>query len=248
MNTKKVSKPKETGRDSKPKNKLLDQLKENINKRYEDIEHNFYLIGLDLIKVNMHVKNFRKWVKENTQIGVSTAYTLMRMVKKEKELTNSKKYKAVRPKISFYKLTKLLKYPADFIDNLDFEKEYEVPGGKKFNLIDMPRELFSEVIANENKKLKAKDTDEDEEENDDNMPMNSALISKAKTKLDKLLSELQSVFTVLSEIEVSKDSKDSIKDAIEELESINSQAESINSVVTKLLGTLKKPVRKKKAA
>lgn len=241
-------KPKQsTNAVDKSKENSLEKLKESINKKYDDIEHTFYLIGLDLIKVNIMVKNFRKWVKENTRIDISTAYTLMRLVKRDKELSDNKKYKTVRPKICLTKLVKLLKYSAEFVDKLDFEKEYEAPGGKKFNLIDMPTDNFGEVIANEHKKQNTKGSDNDDEI-DDTVPMNNAIITKAKDKLDKLLNELQTIFTVLSEIQINKDSKDTIKDAIEELESINSQAESINTVVNKLLSTLKKPSGKKKAA
>ncbi len=247
MNKKKTKQVKqETKNVDKSSDNNLENLKQSINKKYDDIEHTFYLIGLDLIKVNMMVKNFRKWVKQNTRIDVSTAYTLMRLVKRDTELCDNKKYKTVRPKICLTKLVKLLKYPADFVDNLDFEKEYELPGGKMVTLIEMPTDNFSEVIAHENKKQNTKNTDDDEDNIDSNVPMNNTLILKAKDKLDKLLNELQTVFTVLSEITVDKDSKDTVKDAVEELESINTQTESISTVVTKLLSTLKKPLGKGK--
>ena len=228
--------------------KTLDELKERINQRYEDIEHNFYLIGLDLIKVNMYVKNFRKWVKDNTQMDVSTAYTLMRLVKRDKELSDSKKYKAVRPKISLFKLIRLLKYPADFVDRLDFGKEYEAPGGKKFTLIDMPRDLFTEVIAHEYKMATSKNKDGDDDGDDDSgIPMDNVIISQAKDKLDKLLGELQTIFTVLSEIKPEQGSKETIDRTIEELESINSQAQQLNNVVAKILSGLRKGAGSKAA-
>ncbi len=230
----------------KSKEKTLDKLKESINQKYDDIEHNFYLIGVDLIKVNMYVKNFRKWVKENTRIDVSTAYTLMRLVKRDKELSDSKKYNTVRPKICLTKLIRLLKYPADFVDKLDFGKEYEAPGGKKYSLIDMPTDLFTEVIAHEHKMLSAKDKGENVE--DDGTPMDVVIIKQAKEKLDKLLSDLQTIFTVLSEITVSKDSKETVSNTISELESINSQANHINDVVEKIMGSLRKKSKVKKAA
>ncbi|MBN1156132.1 hypothetical protein JXA85_00815, partial [Candidatus Woesearchaeota archaeon] len=80
--------------------KTLDELKTNINKRFEDIERNFYQLGLDLVKVNLYVKNFRRWIKENTTMGVSTAYTLMMLVKRDQELSGSEKYKEIKPRIS----------------------------------------------------------------------------------------------------------------------------------------------------
>lgn len=230
----------------KSKENTLEKLKESINKKYEDIEHTFYLIGVDLIKVNMYVKNFRKWVKANTRIDVSTAYTLMRLVKRDKELSDSKKYNAVRPKICLTKLIRLLKYPADFVDKLDFEKEYEAPGGKKYSLLDMPTDLFTEVITHEHKMLTAKENGEDVE--DDGMPMDIVIIKQAKEKLDKLLNDLQTIFTVLSEITVSKDSKETVSSTIEELESINSQAKHINDVVEKIMGSLRKKSKQRKAA
>ena len=100
------------------KAKTLDDLKAIINKRYEDIEQNFYQIGLDLMKVNIYVKNFRRWVKDNTTMGVSTAYMLMQLVKRDQELAGNKKYQTVKPRLSLSKLIKLHKYPADFIDAL----------------------------------------------------------------------------------------------------------------------------------
>jgi hypothetical protein len=231
----------------KPKGDNLDQLKESINKRYEDIEHNFYLIGLDLIKVNLIVKNFRKWVQENTRIDVSTAYTLMRLVKRDKELYDNKKYSAVRPKISFTKLVRLLKYPADFIDKLDFTKEFEAPGGKKFTLLDMPSDLFTEAIAQEYKNLSIKEGGGNPGE-DQGLPMDKVIIAQAKEKLDKLLKDLQTVFTVLSEINVTEETNETISTTIDELESINAQAQSINTIVNKLTTALRKQARLAKVA
>jgi hypothetical protein len=224
--------------------KVLDQLKASINKRYDDIEHNFYLIGLDLIKVNMHVKNFRKWVKDNTRIDVSTAYTLMRLVKRDKELTDSKKYNNVRAKINLTKLIRMLKYPADFVDQLDFSKSYEAPGGKTFTLIDMPTDLFTEVISDEYKKLTLKDKGNDDEDNFAGVPMDKVIISNAKDKLMKLFSDLQTIFTVLSEVKVTDESREVLVDTITELESINSSAKHINSAVEKLVGALNKGSKK----
>lgn len=219
------------------KTKDLDELKSSINKRYEDIEQNFYLIGLDLIKVNMYVKNFRKWVKENTEMSVSMAYTLMRLVKRDKELSGNEKYKEIKPKVSLYKLIKLLKYPAEFVDTLDFGKLYDVPGGKQFNLLDMPRELFAEVIDHEFRMQKAKDGGLDTEF--EGVPVDEVLIAKAKEKLNRMLSELQNIVTVLSEVKVTNDSAETVTKTIEELESINSQAQHINEVASGLLESLK---------
>lgn len=222
----------------KSKIKTLNELKSSINRRLDDVEHNFYLIGLDLIKVHLYTKNFQKWVKENTTMGVSTAYTLMQMVRKDQELRKSKNYKDAKPKLSFYKLTKLLKYPADFIDKLDFKKLYDVPGDKKFNLMEMPRELFAEVIAHEIRMLTAKDRGEDEGFSD--VPIDEVIINKAQSKLSKLLSDLQNIVTVLAEVTVTKDSKETVIKAVESLESITSQAENLSRIGSQLLSTLKK--------
>jgi hypothetical protein len=221
------------------KTKTLDELKNSINKRFEDIEHNFYQIGLDLIKVNLYVKNFRKWVKDNTTMGVSTAYMLMQLVKRDQELSGNEKYQDVKPSISMYKLIKLLKYPADFIDKLDFAKVYDVPGGLKFNLLDMPRELFAEVIEHEFRMLTAKERGDDTDF--DGVPMDEMIISKAKDKLNKLSTELEDISTVLHEINLSKDEsvKDTLVAAIEKLEAIHVQASRINEVTSKLLSALK---------
>jgi hypothetical protein len=227
--------------------KTLNDLKDSINKRYADIEHNFYLIGLDLIKVNMYVKNFRKWVEDNTEIDVSTAYTLMRLVKRDKELSDSNKYNVVRPKICLSKLIKMLKYPADFVDQLDFEKEYELPGGKKCTLIDMPRDAFGEAIAHEFKMLTAKEKGEDVVE-DAGVPMDRLIISQAKEKLDKLLNELQTIFTVLSEVNVNDDTKEAVEKTVQELEGIEKQASHIHDTAEKLLDSLKKSNAKSQKA
>lgn len=217
--------------------KTLDELKTNINKRFEDIERNFYQLGLDLVKVNLYVKNFRRWIKENTTMGVSTAYTLMMLVKRDQELSGSEKYKEIKPRISFYKLTRLLKYPADFVDKLDWAKVYDLPGGQKASLLDMPRELFAEVIDHEYRMLTAKERgDEDEFVG---VPMDVMIISKAKDKLNKLLSELENIVTVLSEIRVTDETKEKLSKTIEQLESINSQAQHINEAAVKLLASLR---------
>lgn len=237
---------KSTASKTSQSNKVLDSLKESINKRYADIEHNFYLIGIDLIKVNMYVSNFRKWVKENTNIDVSTAYTLMRLVKRDKELADSKKYKTVRPQICLTKLIRLLKYPADFVDQLDFSKEYEAPGGRLFTLIDMPTDLFTEAIENEYRVLTMKDKNSGDENQDGAVPLDKVIITQAKSKLEKLFNDLQTIFTVLSEVTVSKDSKEAIDNAIEELESINNQAKSINSMTERLVTSLRSGKRRKR--
>lgn len=225
--------------------KSLNEIKERINKRFEDIERNFYQIGLDLIKVNMMVKNFRKWVSENTTMGKSTAYTLMQIVKRDKELAGSKKFDAAKRKISYYKLTKLVKYPTDFIDKLDFKKLYEVPGGEKFNLIDMPREMYSEVIDHEYKMMTARERGEEDLQD---VPTDKLIISKALSKIGKMLDELQNISTVLAEVQITNESKEGVTKTIEELESIHTQSEHINSVVSKLLNSLKKQTAKRKAA
>jgi hypothetical protein len=217
--------------------KTLEELRTSINKRYEDIERNFYQLGLDLLKVNLYVKNFRKWVKENTEMSTSMAYTLMRLVKRDQELSDSKKYLSIKPKVSLYKLIKLLKYPPEFIDQLDFAKVYDVPGGQKFNLLDMPRELFAEVIDHENRMLTAKERGEEDELT--GVPMDEMIISKAKDKLTKMSSELENIVTVLSEVHVQESSKEKIANTIEQLESINTQAQHINEVAVKILSTLK---------
>ena len=219
------------------KAKELDGLKENINKRYQNIEENFYLLGLDLIKVNMFVKNFRKWVKDNTEMSTSMAYTLMRLVKRDKELADNKKYQQVKPKVSMYKLIKLLKYAPEFIDNLDFVKVYDVPGGQKFSLLDMPRELFAEVIDHEHRMLTAKERGE--EDDLAGIPIDVIVIKKSQEKLVKIGAELENIVTVLSEIHVSEESKEKITKAVEQIESINSQAQHINEVAVKILSTLK---------
>lgn len=224
----------------KSKEKTLDQLKESINKRYEDIEHNFYLIGLDLMKVNMYVKNFRKWVAQNTRIDVSTAYTLMRLVKRDKELSDSKKYQVLRPKICLTKLIRLLKYPADFVDKLDFVKEYDAPGGKKFTLLDMPTDLFAEAVAQEYKNLTSKEKVEPE---DEGLPMDKIIIKQAKEKLARLLNDLTGIFTVLSELDIKEESSEVISTTIEEIEEITAQAHHINEIADKLLSSLKTQAR-----
>jgi len=217
--------------------KTLEELRTSINKKFEDIERNFYQIGLDLVRVNLYVKNFRRWVKENTTMGVSTAYLLMQLVKRDQELSGSDKYKEIKPRISFYKLTKLLRYPADFVDKLDWAKVYDLPGGQKANLLDMPRELFTEVIDHEYRMLTAKERgDEDEFVG---VPMDVMIISKAKDKLNKLLSELENIVTVLSEIRVTEESKEKLSKTIEQLEAINSQAQHINEAAVKLLVSLR---------
>jgi hypothetical protein len=226
--------------------KTLEELKSSINKRFEDIEANFYYIGLDLLKVNMYVKNFRRWVKENTTMGVSTAYLLMQLVKRDQELSSSEKYKSIKPKISFYKLTKLLKYPADFVDKLDWAKVYDLPGGQKASLLDMPRELFAEVIDHEYRMLTAKERGDDDEFL--GVPLDVMIISKAKDKLNKLLSELENIVTVLSEIRVTEESKEKLNNTIEQLESINSQAQHINDAAQKLLDSLKEEMKSVEAS
>lgn len=223
------------------KAKDLQQLKDSINKRYENIEREFYQLGLELIRVQMLTRNFRAWVRENTQMDVSTAYTLMRLVKRDRELANNKKYQQVKPKVSMFKLIKLLKYPAEFIDQLDFGKIYDVPGDQKFNLLDMPRELFAEVVEHEFRMLTAKERGEEDEFS--GVPMDEMIISKAKDKLSKMSSELENIVTVLSEIHVTEESKEKISKTVESLESINSQAQHINEVAVKILSTLKSEVK-----
>ncbi len=220
--------------------KTLEEIKTSINKKFEHIEENFYLIGLDLMKVNLYVKNFRRWVKENTTMGVSTAYLLMQLVKRDQELAGNEKYKAIKPKISFYKLTKLLKYPADFIDKLDFAKVYDVPGGQKFNLLDMPRELFAEVVDHEFRMLTAKDGGGDDEFT--GVPMDEMIIAKSKEKLAKISTDLENIITVLSDVRVSEESKEKIKATIEQLESINTTAQHITEAAMKILSTLRDDV------
>ena len=97
--------------DEKKNAKTLDELKERIKKKLDDIERNFYSIGVDLLRVNLIAKNFRKWVLDNTSLDVSTAYALMRLVKRDKELLDSKSYQDAKGTICFSKLTRLLKYP-----------------------------------------------------------------------------------------------------------------------------------------
>ena len=86
------------------------------------------------------------------------------------------------------------------------------------------------------------------EEYDEDMPIDNMIISQAKEKLDRLLNDLQTIFTVLSEIKVNKETKGTIESSFKELESISAQAEHINSVVSKLLNSLKKQSGKVKAA
>lgn len=250
MQSKKSDEKKKTDSNIADPSKVkdLEQLKDSINKRYENIEREFYNLGLDLIKVNLYVKNFRRWVKDNTQMDVSTAYTLMRLVKRDRELADNKKYQQVKPQVSMYKLIKLLKYPAEFIDQLDFAKVYDVPGGQKFNLLDMPRELFSEVIDHEYRMLTAKERGEEDEFS--GVPMDEVIISKTKDKLVKMLSELENIVTVLAEVKVpaSVEGKDSVGKTIEQLESIHSQAQHINEVAEKLLSSLKEQTKAIKAA
>jgi hypothetical protein len=250
MQTKKQTVKKEQKTDSNvkdpTKSKTLEELKVNINKRFEDIEHNFYLIGIDLLKVNLYVVNFRRWIQENTTIGVSTAYLLMQLVKRDQELSGSDKYKSIKPKISFSKLTKLLKYPADFIDKLDFAKSYDVPGGQKFNLLDMPRELFAEVIDHEFRMLTAKERGAEDELS--GVPIDEIVLKKSQEKLAKLCAELENIGTVLLEIHVGEESKEKITKAVEQIESISSQAQHISEVSVKILSTLKTEEKKEASA
>ena len=165
------------------------------------------------------------------------AYTLMRLVKRDQENSDNKKYQSVKPKVTLYKLIKLLKYPADFIDKLDFNKVYDVPGGQKYNLLDMPRELFAEVIDHEYRMLTAKERGE--EDDLAGIPIDEIVIKKAQEKLGKLGAELENIVTVLSEIHVSDESKEKISKTVEQIEAINTQAQHINEVAVKILSTLK---------
>jgi hypothetical protein len=221
--------------------KTLEELKSSINKRYEDIERNFYNIGLDLLKVNLYVKNFRRWVKENTEMSTSMAYLLMQLVKRDQELGGNKKYQSIKPKVSMYKLIKLLNYPADFIDKLDFTKTYDLPGGTKANLLEMPRELYSEILDHEYRMLTAKERGEEDEYA--GIPIDEIVIKKSQEKLVKIGAELENIVTVLSEIHVSEESKEKITKTVEQIESINAQAQHINEVTVKILSTLKEELK-----
>jgi len=228
-------------------NKELERLKNTINKRYEDIEHNFYLIGLDLIKVNLIVDNFRNFCKMNLTIDSSTAYTLMRLVKRDQELSSSSKYKSIKPKLNLTKLIRLLKYPSDFVDKLDFKKGWEVPGGAKQNLMEMSSDMFTEALKVEYQNLSDQGTNGKGNESK-GLPVDKLVIAKALEKLDKFLRELESLSTVLAEIKVKKNNKKDITTTIDELDSINSQASNICSIVAKMSSSLKKQVKQVKAA
>ncbi|MFC1585640.1 hypothetical protein ACFL5V_08850 [Fibrobacterota bacterium] len=97
---------------SKAENELK-KLSESINKHVAEIERHFFLIGIDLLKAQMYVKaiggNFKKWIEDNTKLDKSTAYKLIKLVKKDKELVNSKNYSSVKKQISLYKLIRLIK-------------------------------------------------------------------------------------------------------------------------------------------
>jgi hypothetical protein len=80
---------------------------------------------------------------------------------------------------------------------------------------------------------------------DSGIPTDTMIILQAKTKLDRMVTDLKTLFTVLSEVTLSSDMSENVEKTIVELESILAEAKHIQEVGDKILDSLKgKPASK----
>jgi len=224
----------------------LNKIKESISKKVKEIEKYFFQIGTELIIAQGFCQAlklpFRDWITENSELSKTMAYSLIKLVKMDKNISN-KSYKNNKNKISLFKLIYLLKYSSEFLEQLDFKKDYELPGGHKASFAELPREYFTEVAEDEYKTFNTKQKGESKAPTL-NQSIEKAVLEGANTKLDKMADQLENLSTILQEININPKSLKTITPFIEKLET---QSKNINKVAHQLLTSLKNGKVKKES-
>ena len=104
--------------------------------------------------------------------------------------------------------------------------------------MDAPRELFQEILEHEHKMFKAHESG-DAGADSAEFPTDTMIILQAKTKLDRMVTDLKTLFTVLSEVTLTPDVSANVEKTITELESILTETKQIQEVGDKILESLK---------